>query len=81
MSDDWITTFDAVFFLTIGSLVFGCFGLVIRYCLKSKCDNINLCFGMITIHRNVELEAEEEMKEMELKGNNNDKSDEDTQEF
>ena len=37
---------------------------------------------MITIHRNVELEAEEEMKEMELKGNNkNDKSDEDPQEF
>ena len=36
---------------------------------------------MITIHRNVELEAEEEMKEMELQGNNkNDKSDEDTQE-
>ena len=48
MSDGWINTFDAVFFLTIGSLVFGCFGLVIRYCLKSKCDNINLCFGLIT---------------------------------
>ena len=54
MSDEWITTFDAVFFLTIGSLVFGCFGLVIRYALKSKCDNVNLCFGLITIHRNVE---------------------------
>ena len=66
MSDGWINTFDAVFFLTIGSLVFGCFGLVIRYCLKSKCDNINLCFGLITVHRNVELEAEEEMKQMEL---------------
>ena len=66
MSDEWINTFDAVFFLTIGSLVFGCFGLVIRYCLKSKCDNINLCFGLITVHRNVELEAEEEMKQMEL---------------
>ena len=66
MADDWINTFDAVFFLTIGSLVCGGFALVIRYCLKSKCDNINLCFGLITVHRNVELEAEEEMKEMEL---------------
>ena len=66
MSNEWINTFDGVFFLTIGSLVFGCFGLVIRYCLKSKCDNINLCFGLITVHRNVELEAEEEMKQMEL---------------
>ena len=80
MSDDWINTFDAVFFLTIGSLVFGCFGLVIRK--KSKCDNINLCFGLITVHRNVELEAEEEMKELELQGaNNNAKVDDDTQEF
>jgi hypothetical protein len=31
---------------------------------------------MITIHRNVELEAEEEMKEMELQGVKN-KSDDD----
>ena len=68
MSDDWINTFDAVFFLTIGSLVFGCFGLVIRYCLRSKCDNVNLCFELITVHRNVELEVEEEMKELELQG-------------
>jgi hypothetical protein len=66
MGDEWITTFDAVFFLTIGSLVCGGFALVIKHCLKSKCDNVNLCFGMITVHRNVELEAEEEMKELEL---------------
>ena len=82
MSDEWINTFDAVLFLTIDSLVFGRFGLVIRYSLKSKCDNIYLCFGLITVHRNVELEAEEEMKELELQGaNNNAKVDDDTQEF
>ena len=66
MGDEWITTFDAVFFLTIGSLVCGGFALVIKHCLKSKCDNVNLCFGMITVHRNVDLETEEEMKELEL---------------
>jgi hypothetical protein len=66
MGDEWITTFDAVFFLTIGSLVCGEFALVIKHCLKSKCDNVNLCFGLITVHRNVELETEEEMKELEL---------------
>lgn len=80
MSDDWINTFDLVFFLTKGSLVFGCFGLMKRYCLKSKCENINLCFELITIHRNVELEAG--MKELELQGtNNNLKVDDYTQEF
>ena len=79
---EWINTFDGVFFLTIGSLLFGCFGLVIKYCLRSKCDNVNLCFGLITVHRNVEPEAEEEMKELELQGaNNNTKVDDDTQDF
>jgi hypothetical protein len=73
MGDEWILTFDAVFFLTIGSLVCAGFTLVIRYCLKSKCDHINLCFGLITVHRNVELEVEEEMKQMEL-GNIDDDS-------
>ena len=63
---DWIETFDAVFFVTISTLLFGCFGVLIKYCLKSKCDNINLCFGLVTVHRNVELEAQEEMKAMEL---------------
>jgi len=63
---EWIDTYDGVFFITISTLLFGCFGLVIKYCLKSKCDNINLCFGLITVHRNVELETQEEMKEMEL---------------
>ena len=63
---DWIETFDAVFFVTISTLLFGCFGVLIKYCLKSKCDDINLCFGLVTVHRNVELEAQEEMKAMEL---------------
>jgi len=63
---EWIETFDAVFFLTIGSLVCGGFALVIKYCLRSKCDDVNLCFGFIKVHRNVDLEVEEEMKQMEL---------------
>jgi hypothetical protein len=66
MSDAWINTFDGVFFITISTLLFGCFGLSIRYCLKSKCDNINLCFGLITVHRNVELETQEEMRAMDM---------------
>ena len=63
---EWIDTYDAVFFITISTLLFGCFGLVIKYCLRSKCVNINLCFGLITVHRNVELEVQEEMKKLEL---------------
>ena len=63
---DWIQTYDAVFFVTISTLICGSFGLVVRYCLKSKCDEVNLCFGLIKVHRDVKAELEEEMKEMEL---------------
>ena len=68
MSNEIWVTFDAVFFVTISTLLFGCFGVLIKYCLKSKCDNINLCFGcIVTVHRNVELELQEEMKAMEIR--------------
>ena len=66
MSEEWINTYDAVFFLTISTLLFGCFGLSMKYLLKSKCDNVHLCCGLIKVHRNVELETEEQMKAMEL---------------
>ena len=65
MSEQWMSNFDGVFFITITSLVCGAFGLVIRYCLKSRCDNVNLCFGLIAIHRNVELESIEEIRKIE----------------
>ena len=65
MSEQWMSNFDGVFFITIASLVCGAFGLVIRYCLKSRCDNVNLCFGLIAIHRNVELESIEEIRKIE----------------
>jgi hypothetical protein len=28
--------------------------------LASKCDNVNICFGLLTIHRRVELEQEQQ---------------------
>ena len=66
MSDEWTNIYDAVFFVTISTLLFTCFGLSIKYLLKSKCDNVILCCGLIKVHRNVELEVQEEMKAMEL---------------
>lgn len=61
----WTETFDAVFFVTISTLVCGSFGLVIRYCLKSKCDNINICFGLVNVHRDIKAELQLEEKELE----------------
>ena len=63
--NDWINVFDGVFFITISTIVFGFFGLSIKYCLKSKCENISLCFGLFTVHRRVDLEVQEEMREID----------------
>ena len=66
MSDEWIEIYDGVFFITISTLLFGCIGLSIKYLLKSKCDNVNLCYGLIKVHRNVKVEEELELKKLEL---------------
>ena len=63
---DWIEIYDGVFFITISTLLFGCIGLSIKYLLKSKCDNVNLCYGLIKVHRNVKVEEELELKKLEL---------------
>ena len=61
----WMETYDAVFFVSVGTLVIGFFGLVIKYCLKSKCENVRLCGGLIVIKRRVDLETEVEMHELD----------------
>jgi hypothetical protein len=58
----WTDTFNDVFWITIGTLTFSFFGVVLKSCLKSKCDNTNLCWGMVSIHRRVELEDDVEMQ-------------------
>ena len=61
----WQDTYDAVFFISIGSMVIGFMGLLIKYCLKSKCEHFSLCFGVLTIDRIVDLEVQEEMSRIE----------------
>jgi len=55
-------TFDAVFWTGIATMSFAFFGVVIKAMLSSKCDNVNLCCGLIHIHRNVELENQIELQ-------------------
>jgi hypothetical protein len=64
--------FNGAFWITITVTITGSIGLAIKYCLKSKCENIDCCWGGLVIHRNVELEQEEEMKAMEMGLNRND---------
>jgi hypothetical protein len=52
----WYNTFDSAFWITTLTILTGSIALALKYCLKSKCDNVNCCWGCITIHRNVEIE-------------------------
>jgi hypothetical protein len=69
MTAIWMQTYDAVFFVSIGTLVIGFFGLVIKYCLKSKCESVKLCCGLCEINRRVDLETAVEMHEIDVNGN------------
>lgn len=62
----WYSTFDGVFFITLVTVLTTFTGLVLKYCLKSKCDDVSCCWGFLKINRNVNLEVEEEMKQMEM---------------
>lgn len=66
----WYNEFNAVFWITLTTLITGSIGLALKFCLKSKCKNFSCCFGMLTIDRDVEIEMKEEMKAMELGLNN-----------
>ena len=44
--------------IVIISAICGFLLMCTRVLYKSKCKNINLCFGMIIVDRNVEIETE-----------------------
>ena len=50
------------FWITLTGLVIGFLGLSVRMCLKSKCDQVELC--CIKIHR--DTTAEEKIEERQL---------------
>ena len=68
--------FGGSFFITLVGLILSFLGGLSMYCLKSKCTKCTLCFGLIHIERDVEVELEEEKIELEkgidyLPNNNN----------
>ena len=57
---------DGVFFISIATLLTSFFGVAVRYCLKSKCEHFSICYGLIVVDRRVDLETQEEIRELEL---------------
>lgn len=60
---DWYDTFNDVFWISIGTLTFSFMGVVIKSMLASKCDRVNLCWGLVNIHREVALEIQAQPQE------------------
>lgn len=64
----WYHEFNSTFWITLATILTGSVGLALKYCLKSKCDRVNCCWGGLDIHRAVEMEEKEEEQE-EMKAN------------
>ena len=62
----WYETFDSVFWITLVTILTGSIGLALKFCLKSKCRNFKCCWGLIDVDRDIDIEAQEEMKVLEL---------------
>jgi hypothetical protein len=56
----WFHTFNDIFWISIASMTFACLVSVLKYAFKSKCDQLSLCFGLINVHRAVELERDDD---------------------
>jgi hypothetical protein len=58
--------FSESFYISVLSIMVGMIGLCVKYCLKSKCNDVSVCCGMIQISRDVNAEIETEERELEL---------------
>ena len=49
---------DAII-ITLATIFSAICGLIIRYSFKSKCEDVNCCFGCLKFHRDTRSEKEE----------------------
>jgi hypothetical protein len=47
---------DPLFLTSIGGILVATIGLILRYCYRIKCEDITICCGLMTIHRNIDDE-------------------------
>ena len=49
---------DGVTIIAILTIFVGLISMLIKICYKSKCSNINICYGLLNIKRTVEIETD-----------------------
>ena len=65
--------FDSVTIITLSTIIFTFFGVVVRTCFLSKCKKCSICYGLINVDRDV-LAENEEIKITGILNNNNNNS-------
>ena len=58
------TQFGGTFWITVSGMTLGFLATAGIYCLKAKCSQISLCWGLITVKRDVNAEVKENTEEM-----------------
>ncbi len=56
---------DSVLLLSIVTISSGVVGLCIRYVFKCKCNEVDFCCGLITVHRDINAEKEIAVAELD----------------
>jgi len=57
---------DAAFWVSIATLVIGAYRYSLSQAYKSKCSQIKMCFGLLDIQRNVNIEQQIDQRAMEM---------------
>ena len=52
---------DGVTIVSITTIILGCLVMSLKILFKSKCIDVNICFGLLKIKRQVELEDDIEI--------------------
>jgi len=52
--------FNGTFWLSISAMLLSFVGILTVFCLKSKCKKCNICFGLISVERDIDGELEDE---------------------
>ena len=63
---DWYLTFNAVFFLSLGTIVFGGVGVLLSFCLKSKCSDCVVYSKDSCFYLKRDVQAENDESKMKL---------------
>lgn len=54
-----MTSEETTFWISFISIASGMFVITLKYCLRSKCDNVSICYGLLNVHRNTEQEVQD----------------------